>query len=250
MEEPQGRQRQVLIGVAAVTIIVAIVLAIVVIGGGDDDDPDTTTTSSTTTSSTATTSTTLAVTSTAVPAGEVGIALYPDLRTTTRFTEPRDLVEAFATQLLGFDTDVVIGELQQGDNRSGEIEIHPPGSSAITTIAVRQVQGDSWVVVAATTDSIKLTTPVSGTRISSPQPLLGAASAFEGHVDVTLFVDGDITPAATTFVTGRGDGELGDFSGQLKFTVPAGTTHGVIVLSSPNGDDGTSTAAVAIRVKF
>ena len=242
-----------LIGLAVATVLAGIILAAVVVAD-DDDDTATTTTTTTTSASTTTTmaSTTTAggPTTTAAAPGDIDLALYPDLRGTSRFDDPRQLVSAFATQYLAFDTDVVVGQFRQGDNRSGEVEVHPPGSTAITTILVRQVGDDSWVVVAATTDSIRLDTPLARTRISSPQPLIGAASAYEGHVDVAVYADGQNAPAGTTFVTGRGDGQLGDFRGQLTFTRPEGATHGLLVLTSANGDDGTSVAAAAIRVRF
>jgi hypothetical protein len=240
------RQRNIIIGVAVVILGAAVALVLAVVGG-DDDDPTPTTTS---TAPPSTTTTLPEATTTTVPAADLDLAAYPDLTTGSRFDDPVALVRGFATEVLGFDTDVVVGPLQQGDTRSGEVELHPPSSPVITTVAVRQISDDSWVVVAATTEPIRLDTPVAGTRIASPQPLLGAASAFEGHVDVMLYVDGQDVPVATTFVTGHGDGTLGDFSGQLRFRAPEGATRGILVLSSPNGDDGTTIAAVAIRVRF
>lgn len=241
------RQRNIIIGVAIVILAAAIALVVAVVGGDDDADTTTTTTSTTTPS---TTSTLPEVTTTTVLAADLDLSVYPDLSTGSRFDDPVALVRSFATSVLGFDTGVVVGELQQGDARSGEVEIHPPSSPGITTVAVRQISDDTWVVVAATTGTIELDTPIGGTRISSPQPLLGRATAFEGHVDVMLYVDGQEAPIATSFVTGHGDGTLGDFRGQLRFTAPKGATRGFLVLSSPNGDDGTTIAAVAIRIHF
>lgn len=243
------RKRNIIIGVAIVILGAAVALVVAVLGGDDGDDDASTTT--TTSAPATTTSTTLPeVTTTTVPAADLDLAAFPDLASGSRFAEPRALVKAFATSILLFDTDVVVGELAQGDNRSGEIEIHPPRSTLVTTVLVRQISDGSWVVVAATTESIRLDTPAAATRVSSPQPLLGAASAYEGHVDVMLYADGGDVPLATTFVTGRGDGQLGDFTGSLRFTAPEGATRGVLVLTSANGDDGTTIAATAIRVRF
>lgn len=240
------RQRNIIIGVAIVIFVAATALIVAVVGG-DDDEGDTTTTTSSSTS----TSTTLAeITTTTVPAADLDLAVFPDLATGSRFADPGSLAKAFATTLLGFDTDVVVGDFAQGDSRSGEVELHPPGSTQVTTVQVRQITDGTWVVVGAATDSIQLDTPLATTRITSPQPLIGEASAFEGHVDVMLYVDGEDVPLATTFVTGRGDGTLGPFDGSLRFETPDDATRGVIVLSSPNGDDGTTTAAIAIRVRF
>lgn len=231
--------------------LVAVVLAAVLITGGDDDPEATTTTSSSTSStSTSTTATTAPTTSTTLSGADLDHAVYPDLTSGTPFTDPAEMVTSFATQVLGFDTDVVVGALQQGDARSGEFAIHPKGSTAITTVPVRQISDGSWVVLGASTDSIRLDTPIAGSKISSPQPLLGAAYAFEGTVDVTLYADGQQTAIANTFVMGRGDGVLGRFDKPFPFTVPAGATRGVLVLSSANGEDGTTVAAIAIRVGY
>ena len=51
-------------------------------------------------------------------------------------------------------------------------------------------------------------------------------------------MDGTQEPVAETFVTGRGDGVLGDFTGELTFDDPTGATHGVLVLTSDSGEDG------------
>jgi hypothetical protein len=248
MATVEPRQRNVLIGVMAVIVVAAIALVLAVVGG--DDDPSTTTTTSSTSTSTSTTSTTTPTTSTTLAAGALDSAVYPDLAAGTPFADPAEMVRSFATQVLGFDTDVVVGKLQQGDDRSGEVAIHAPGSTAITTVPVRQISEGSWIVLGASTDSIRLDTPIAGSAISSPQPLIGAAYAFEGTVDVTLHADGEHTAIATSFVMGRGDGVLGAFNKPLSFTVPAGAKRGVLVLSSANGGDGTTVAAIAIRVRF
>lgn len=242
------RKRNVTIGLAIVVLGAAVAVGVAMLGDdGDDRAPTTTSTSS---SSTTTSTTQPDATTTTVPAADLDLAAFPDLSSGSRFWEPVGLVEAFATSLLGFDNDVVVGELAQGDARSGEIEIHPPGSTSITTVLVRQVSDGSWVVVAATTGSIRLDAPAAATRVVSPLSLRGAASAFEGHVDVMLYADGQDVPVGSTFVTGRGDGQLGDFTGSLRFTAPQGATRGVLVLSSGNGGDGTTIAATAIRVKL
>ena len=64
------------------------------------------------------------------------------------------------------------------------------------------------------------------------------------------WADGSNAPIGATNVLGRGDGVLGDFEGELAFTVPEGATHGVLVLSEASAEDGTTVAATAIRVRF
>ena len=101
--------------------------------------------------------------------------------------------------------------LQPVGSAPGSVSITPPGGTPPTTVLVRQITDGSWVVLSARTESIRLDTPIGHTRISPPQPLIGAAYAFEGRVNVMLYADGDDVPIATSFVMGRGDGVLGDF---------------------------------------
>ncbi len=245
------RKRNILIAVGVLVVLVAGVLigTLVAKGGDDASDPttssSTTTTLATTTSSSSTSSTEPPTTTTVAPQ-DLAASVYPALTGGTRFDDPDALVRAFATDLLGFDTDVVV----QVSPTPGTVLLRPANGTAATEVAVRQLPDGTWIVTGATTDTIRLDSPAPGATIRSPQAVTGAATAFEGRVDVTLYVDGEDAPWATTRVTGRGDGQLGTFTGQLTFTTPPAGTRGVLVLSSPNGDDGTTVAAVAIRVTF
>jgi hypothetical protein len=151
--------------------------------------------------------------------------------------------------MLGF-VDPIVGDFAQGDTRSGEVEVRSFAQGKPTTVLVRQLEDDTWFVLGASVESIRLDTPEAGAPISSPEQLTGAASAFEGTVDVRLFVDGVTDPIAETFVTGRGDGVLGDFTGELTFDLPAGAQHGALVLSEASAEDGSTVAATVIRVHF
>ena len=80
--------------------------------------------------------------------------------------------------------DPVVGAFQQGDGRSGEVEVRGFAEGAPTVVLVRQLEDDTWFVIGATTDSIRLATPALGATITSPQPLTGMAYAYEGTVPV------------------------------------------------------------------
>jgi hypothetical protein len=247
--QQHDNRKRLVIGLGAAAAIAAVVVGALVLTGGDDDDPvvseDTTTT--TTTESTTTTTESTTTTTIGFQTVDPAVPVFPDPTTSQRFDAPEPAALAFITDLVGF-TSPVMGEFAQGDSRSGEIEVRPFADGAPTTVLLRQLEDDTWFVIGATTDSIRLETPASGDTISSPQSLAGMAYAFEGTVDVRLYVDGTQEPVGQTFVTGRGDGVLGDFTGTLEFTNPGGATHGNLVLTSGGGEDGAPIAAQVIRI--
>jgi hypothetical protein len=252
--EPQqvNNQKRAILIVGSLFAVVALVLGIV-LATQDDDDPETTGASSTTTTEATTTSTSApgaSTTTTTIDPDDLDLAAFPDLRSGDRYDDPVALVRAFATEVLGFDTDLRLSDFQPGDNRSGEVAVSPAVGQRETTVGVRQLSDGAWVVVGAQSPTIQVETPAPRTRISSPQPLLGAASAFEGNVLVQLYADGSNAPIGATNVLGRGDGVLGEFEGSLTFTVPEGATHGLLVFSEASAEDGTTVAATALRVEL
>lgn len=244
-----GRNR-LLIGIAAAAAAVAAVVGVLVLAADDDERLDTAISSNGTSSVGASTTTTEAPATIGSATVDPTTAVFPDPTTSRRFDDPDSVAFAFTSEVLGFRTPVV-GDFVPGDSRSGEVVVrafatqpHP------TTVLVRQLEDDTWFVIGAVTESIRLDVPEQGTTIASPQPLEGAASAFEGTVDVRLFVDGVLEPIATTFVTGGGTEELGDFTGELEFEVPDGVDHGVLILYEASAEDGSTLAATVIRVHF
>ena len=239
-------RNRVLVGIGSAAAVIALVVGVLALSGDDTKKIDvvasTTTEATTTTDSTGTT----APGSTTV---DPTLPVFPDPSTSRRFDDPKAAAQAFATELLGF-ADPVVGELMQGDARSGEIEVRSFDGGMPTSVLVRQLEDDSWFVIGSVVESIRLDTPPQGATISSPQTLTGAASAFEGQVNVRLYADGVKEPIGETYVMGRGDGVLGDFTGELTFDVPAGAQHGVLVLFEPSAKDGSTIAATVIRVHF
>lgn len=246
MDTQHDNRNRLLIGLGAVAVIIAVVVAALLLTGDDDDPVSTedTTTTTTTEGSTTTEATTTTVTFEGVDPDQ---PVFPDPTTSRRFDDPVAAATAFATDLVGF-SDPVVGEFAQGDSRSGEVEVRGFAAGAPTIVLLRQLEDDTWFVIAATTDSIQLSSPAPRDTIASPQALVGMAYAFEGTVGVRLYVDGTQEPIADTFVTGRGDGVLGAFEGDLEFTNSSGATHGVLVLTSEGGEDSAPIHAQAIRV--
>jgi Immunoglobulin-like domain of bacterial spore germination len=245
--DPNHRPWLIAAGVAAVVaavVIVALVLA-------DDDDSVATDETTTTASTSTSTSTTVATTSTEEPDFAVvdpSVTVFPDPTTSRRFDDPVPLVQAFATEMVGF-ADPVVGDLLPGDSRSGEVEVRARPDGPVTVVAVRRLEDDTWFVLGATTDAIRLAEPAAGDEVASPLTTSGQAYAFEGTVDVRLLADGTEAPIATGFVTGRGDGVLGDWTGDpIPFEVPEGAEYGVLVLSSEGGEDAAVLDATVVRV--
>jgi hypothetical protein len=155
--------------IVGIALITAGLVAALVFVNADDDDNDTVATSDgrTTQSSTPVTEATGAPTTEAtapptdapvtaptdsepngtVPSSETRDAIWPLADTTTRFDDPVAAVTSFAVEYLGF-TDPVIGEFQEGDARSGEVEVRAVDVGPPTRVLVRQLtDDDTWWVV-------------------------------------------------------------------------------------------------------
>lgn len=238
-------RRRVLIGLGSAAAVAAVVVGAFALAQ-DDDEPVTTELTTTTVDSSTTTEGTTTSEPTFVTV-DPDQPVFPDPSTSSRFDDPVAVAIAFATDLAGF-AEPIAGPFREGDARSGEVEIRAFPEAAPTTVLVRQLEDDAWWVIGAETDAIQLETPAARDTITSPQPLIGQAYAFEGTVVVRLYVDGGQEPVAETFVTGRGDGVLGDFTGELDFTDPTEATHGVLVLLSQSAQDGSTIDAQVLRV--
>lgn len=242
-------RNRLLLAIGSAAAAVAAVVGVLALTDDDERTIDTADTTTTVPESTTTTAPSTTTTTTAPGLTDPRPAVFPDPTTSRRFDDPMALAAAFATDLLGF-RDPLVGDFMQGDSRSGEVEVRGFAQGNPTVVLVRQLDDDTWFVIGAVVESIRLDTPEQGATIASPQALEGAASAFEGTVNVRLFVDGVAESIAETFVTGRGDGELGDFTGELAFDLPPGAQHGVLVLSEASAEDGSTIAATVIRVHF
>jgi len=166
------------------------VVALVAAGCGSDKDSGTTTT--TTTEST--TTTTEATTTTTEPAGLEQPAIWPAADVV--FTTPEAAAEDFVTQVLRVPP--ALGEFQQGDARSGEIELlslGEGGSSPVvrSLLLLRQLgPDDGWFVLAAVNENASITSPAQGATVAAgPLTVQGVARGFEANVNVRAFVAGN-----------------------------------------------------------
>lgn len=212
--------------------------------------PPTATTGSTPTTAGSTPTTAVVPTTTttvAPPPVDRATPIFPDPSTARRFDAPEALVAAFATEVVGM-TDPIVGDFAQGDSRSGEVEVRGFAGGAPTTVLVRRLEDDTWFVLGAVTASIQPDQPAAFDTVVSPLALTGAAFAFAGTVQVTMFADGTDAPVGATFVTGRGDGVLGPYEGAIEFTTP--DAFGWLLYTSEGGEDGAPIEFAAVRLRF
>ena len=187
----------------------------------------------------------------ASPTGAAGAvdrstAVWPVEGSDVSYPDPVAAATGFATDFVGFQAPVV-GAFQQGDARSGEVEVRPRADGPVTTVLVRQLSGeDTWSVLGAVTAGIELTEPAASAVISSPVTVRGSALAFEGTVLVEVREDGRREPLGEGFVTAGGD-VMRPFEGTIDFAPPS-QEHGALVLFTESAEDGQVWEASVLRV--
>jgi hypothetical protein len=166
-----------------------------------------------------------------------------------RYDDPVEAARGFAEDFIGF-ADPVVGEFQQGDSRSGEVEVRPVEDGPVTTVFVRQVgDDDTWWVLGSATANIEVDLPTAMSAVDDPLLTEGRASAFEGTVEVEIRVDGEPEPLGTGFVTGSGDATLGPFEGEIRWPNPGGG-WGAVVFLTRSAENGQVWEAGVLRVGF
>jgi hypothetical protein len=244
-------QNRLLIGLGAAAAVVAVIIAAVVLTGDDDKKLDVADNISSTTATTdGATTTTEGPTTTTPMSVDPSMPLFPVPTNGLRYDDPREAAKDFALELVGFQAPIV-GDFQQGDSRSGEVQIKAKSNGAITTVLVRKLEDDHWWVIGATTDDIVLTSPKRGDAVTSPVRLQGQSIAFEAVVNVTIYAD-----AAKKLVVGEGfvmggGSEVAPFDGEIAYDLQgSGAEWGVIVLVERSAEDGFPRNATAVRVRF
>ncbi|MSV85103.1 MAG: hypothetical protein F2942_04625 [Actinobacteria bacterium] len=175
--------------------------------------------------------------------------VWPPADGSVTYADPVEAATGFAVEFVGFSNPLV-GEFQQGDARSGEVAIRPTATGPITTVLLRQLEGDdSWSVLGAGTDAIVPTAPAAGSVVQSPVTLQGTSTASEGTVDVAVRSQAKAPPLATGFVTGGSMGQMGPFKNTLEFAKSA-TPEGAIVFSTSSMEDGRVWEATVVSVRF
>lgn len=251
------------IGAVAALVVALVVVLVVVLSDDDDDDDvatDDTTTSvaeeTTTTQAEETTTTAAETTTTATPTTDAGAVTdaeaatvaWPDPLEGAGYDDPVDAASEFASEVLGF-SDPVVGELQEGDSRSGEVAVRAAEDGPVTTIGVRQMSDERHYVVFAASPEVELLLPTAGSAIDAPLEVEGWGRGFEGQIAIRIHdrATGDVLGEG--FVTGGGVGELEAFDGEIDWDNPGGG-WGLVVAAVPGGEDGATWAATALPVGF
>ncbi|MGH9226267.1 MAG: GerMN domain-containing protein [Acidimicrobiales bacterium] len=179
------------------------------------------------------------------------------------FREATNTARLFAERYLGFtgpqlfpfrSTGTGAGEVPVGFGR-GEGGLPVANPQATTVVQLRQLgrtgTGGPWTVVGATSPDIEVDAPAILARVSSPVAVTGRARAFEGNVVVEVREDGMVKGQSIGKgnVTGRGDGVLGPFRGEITFRSPT-KAAGAVVFYEPSAADGSTLRAAVVRVDF
>lgn len=181
------------------------------------------------------------------------------------FTSPRETATAFGARYLGMVSPATLGEpTPVGGGRvevtlavtvgEGGVPLATPRPAVTVVLMPGSADGDQgpWTVVGSTSPNIVVTAPAALDRISSPVALRGQATAFEGTIQVEVREDGmlDGSRLGAGFVTGRGDGVLGDFSGDVEFAAPT-KPGGAVLFRDVSVADGIGViGATVVRVGF
>jgi hypothetical protein len=211
-------------------------------------EPSTATTAPSTTA-TSTTPTSATSTSPATTAPAEATAVWPWAGSGVSYDDPVDAALGFATDFVGF-TDPIAGDFQQGDGRSGEVEIRATGGGAVTTVFVRQLTGDDrWWVLGAASANVVVDQPEALALIGSPLLVAGQGRAYEGVIEVQVRADGRQDPAGSGTVLASGDEDFRPFEGSIAWSA-TGAERGAVVLLSRSGADGSVWEASVLRVVF
>ncbi len=181
------------------------------------------------------------------------------------FTSPVDTAKAFAARYVGMVDPATFGSPTPSTGGRLEVKVGfttgeggTPIADPQPTMSVFLMSGNAdgdlgpWTVVAASSPQIVVTRPAALDRVSSPVGVAGQAATFEGNVVVQVREDGMLADRrlGEGFVTGRGDGVLGPFSGEIGFEAPSEAAGAVVFLERSAADGQGVLRATVVRVAF
>nr|MDQ3294476.1 Gmad2 immunoglobulin-like domain-containing protein [Actinomycetota bacterium] len=166
-------------------------------------------------------------------------------------TDPVQVVTELMAAYLP-DSDVVVGEFQQGDANSGEVPVTGgtenggPGNLR-TTVLVRRF-GEGWYATAAINPFVSVNSPVPGEDVD-PGPFLvgGAARGFEATVVVTVLPAGGGSPIDQQVTSGGAFADPVAYTAEIDF-IDAPTGTAVVLVQGGTGLEGDPGEFSAIPV--
>ncbi len=197
-----------------IAALVVLVMLSTACGSDDETTTDSTTTASSTTAASSTTTSTTVADSTTTTAETTSTTTTQAPTSTTEvvtleqpaiwpaadvvFDTPEAAAEDFVSSVFGVPAK--LGEFQQGDGRSGEIEVLPPaeteGAGALRSVLLLRQLGpdDGWFVIGAVNENNVITSPESLADVAAgPLAVSGEGRGFEGALVIEAFVAGDAT---------------------------------------------------------
>lgn len=231
------------------TRLAFVALVVISLGAACGDDDGTATSTTTRPPAETTTSTAPPTTSTTTTVPSTQPVVWP-LQGGTPAADPVSAARGFATEVAGF-SDPVLGEFQQGDSRSGEIEVRgKAGPGPVSTLFVRQVGSDDrWSVIGAASANLQLATPATGDAVASPVHFTGQSTAFEATILLGVRdLAGNLL--AQTNTMGGSNGEMGPFDATLAFDRQPATPTGIAMLWNVSMEDGGVSEVSAVPVRF
>lgn len=181
----------------------------------------------------------------------------------TKYSDPVETARAFADDYVGMDDPVTIGSASTTKDaqevkvgfRNGEGGTPLPDPKATMSVFLKGVGaggGAPFTVVSARSPEIVVSSPADFATITPPVRVAGAASAFEGNVEVEVREDGQVSGKALGVgnVSGSGDAQLGPFDNNIFFKVPTKPAGAVVLFERSAASGQGILRATAVRVVF
>ena len=154
-------------------------------------------------------------------------------------TVARVFTDSFAGWKIEVDGSEVTGSSGNGWNATvrfrvyiGEEPLQPISRHTLRLVGLRGTEHPAWFVAGLSSENIQVRTPAAGAMVSSPLPVAGRASAYEGNVLVEVRDDSGRRLFAGNLQAGAPD--LVPFEARLAFS-PATTKGGLLVVSGDRG---------------
>jgi hypothetical protein len=168
---------------------------------------------------------------------------YPSLRNAT------SSALAFARNYVGLaDAEIQALEGNYGENR---FEVRNGDGVVVSTLTVKGFGKDGtapFVVTLATSDAVRISTPVAGSSVWGTVQAEGTYEAVDPALDVTLRADAEAAAPVPLGTARAGTAEGNTWSASLTFTTSAKT--GSLLVTNPSLKDGSVAAAAAVPLRF